>query len=143
MKRIISLIIALAFVVASLTAQTTTQTSEEDYRTQTGTMLVSADQHDFQIQMDYKLHPQPAISYLGIQLSTESPILPTVYLASTDGEELPFKVTADASDTNHILRMNVKDLPEGMYFLIVSVPGVGETEGMPIIKLDALPVLMQ
>lgn len=154
MKRIISLLVALALVAYLLPAQTpnsfameagTTveEPTADDYRTQTGVMLLSQANQAYQTELNYVLTPQPAIRELTLVLSTDSPIRPTVYLTDTDGNRLPFEVTAQTPHTYQQLRLDVKKLQEGMYFLVVEVPGVGQSEGMPIIKLDALPVLMQ
>lgn len=151
MKRIISLLLLLGLAATYLTAQTTTApttpnaetaVAEDDYSTQTGTLLITRSDGSH-LELVYTLHPQPAYRYLTLALQTNQPIRPEVYLRDLDGTRTPVATQARAANSRLQLRLDVRALAEGMYHLVVAVPGDGESMGLPIIKLDDAPVLLQ
>jgi len=162
MKRIISLLLLLGLAATYLTAQTTSPvlpnaSSQEapamdingpaadeytEYATQTGLLLIERADHSH-LQLGYKLYPQPADRYLSIDLQADRPMRPLAYLSNLDGTHLNVQAKAHTADTNVSLTLDVRHVKEGMYYLVIAVPGVGNSQGMPIIKLDATPVLIQ
>jgi hypothetical protein len=160
MKRIISLLLLLGLAATCLTAQTTSPMQSYDqetlapdlngpaadeytqYATQSGLLLIERTDQSH-LQMGYKLSPQPAERYLTIDLQADRPIQPMAYLTDLDGNRLNVQAKANTADTKMTLTLDVRHVKEGMYYLVVLVPGVGRTEGMPVVKLDAAPVLIQ
>lgn len=160
MKRIISLLLLLGLAATYLTAQTTlpAQPSDQEtlapdlngpaadeytqYATQSGLLLIKREDQSH-LQMGYKLYPQPAERFLAIDLQADRPVRPVAYLTDLDGKRLNVQAKANTAATKVNLTLDVRQVKEGMYYLVVLVPGVGSTEGMPVVKLDAAPVLMQ
>ncbi len=154
MKRIISLTTALLLLIALLPAQqpvsfiekspsTLNNHDKEAAHVQSGLMVLHGATGQNVMSLEYQLYPQPAIKDLKLLLRSQTPIKPILYVVDTEGQRTNFQTRAMVPDTYQLLQLNVKDLKEGMYFLVIEVPGVGNSEGMPIIKLDAQPMLIQ
>jgi hypothetical protein len=153
MKRIIGLLVALGLASSLLIAQqptfllhdghTSGMNIEKDYTVQTGHITLLSQGQVMPVELGYTLFPQPTTRALTLVLNSNRLVRPTVYLTDTEGNRLPYQADAVRPDARQRLVLNLKKLPAGMYYLVIAVPGMGQSEGMPIIKLDAQPVLMQ
>lgn len=119
-----------------------TYPSNDAYTTQRGTMLITRNNGQ-SLELGYVLTPQPATRYLTLDLQADMPLRPTVYITTIEGSKTSVQADANHAATRTRLTVDLRALPEGMYYLIVDAPGVGETEGMPIIKLDAVSTAIQ
>jgi len=163
MKRLFNFILCMGMTVAFVYAQTPA-TSEpnpfvqdapnfslnepgamgyESLATQKGSLLIVPEQSPKKLTVAYTLYPQPASNYMAITLETPYATRPSVFLTTTEGERLDLRAIAPMASRQHRLNLKMKTLPEGIYYLHIHIPGVGTSDGMPIIKMDSAPILIQ